>query len=621
MSLFEPTESLGTMPLREDEFSWADETTAEVEVQSVAPRRGVWLYGVLGIVVASLIARLAFLQITEGKSHQLLAQGNRVRTRELLPARGLITDRFGTVLASNVASFQLVIVPADLPSSASERAAIYALAADFLNQPVDTIRTTVEAEGLRSIHPVVLLEHLDQETALRFLLRIGNSPGILVAEQSERNYVAVPGIGHIMGYTGKVGQAELDASETYSYASIVGKSGIEKAYEQRLYGTPGVERVEVNSKGYFQRVIGNQPAVSGEPLALTIDAGLQQRLGELLAAKMTETQSSAAVGVVMDPRDGAVLAMVSLPDYDNNLFAGGISKDQLARLVDDPAAPLTNRAIAGVYPAGSVVKPMLAAAGLAEGVITEKTTLNIPAEIRIGDFVFPDWKAHGMTDVRKAISVSSDIFFYAIGGGWDVVPGLGIERLDRYLELFGFGKPTGIELSGESNGLVPTPDWKERVKKEPWYLGDTYHLSIGQGYFLATPLQVATSTAAVANGGTLVTPHLAIHDTPSPSATSILDDKWLAIARSGMRQAVESGSARQLQALPVTSGGKTGTAQFGIEEKTHAWFTAFAPYENPEIVITVLLDGGGAGNEVAEPVALEAMQWFFGEQHRRYEKN
>ncbi|MEK7184020.1 MAG: hypothetical protein AAB701_00675, partial [Patescibacteria group bacterium] len=346
MSIFEPTESLGTMPVQQDEFQWSDDVELGTDTQS-APRHTIrWLYVIIAVVLVLLCGRLGVLQITEGQSHQLLAQGNRVRSREVLPSRGLITDRFGVELATNVASFQVVIVPADLPATKSERVPIYTLVAELLNESEESIRTRVEADGLRSIHPVVLLEHLDQETALRYLLRIGNAPGVSVAEQVRRNYVHAPGLAHVLGYNGKVSQSELESSDEYSHRSIVGKAGVERAYEARLYGSSCVERLEVNSRGYFQRVIGNQPAQSGQTVALSLDLGLQQRMGELLAAKMTETESVAGVGVAMDPRDGSILAMVSLPDYDNNLFAAGISADELAKLSNDQNAPLTNRAIA-----------------------------------------------------------------------------------------------------------------------------------------------------------------------------------------------------------------------------------------------------------------------------------
>ncbi len=618
MSVFEPTGSLGTMPERDEEFSWTAPDDETIPIERDAPLPLARLFAVVGLVSLLLVGRLAFLQVAEGKDHQLLAQGNRIRVNEILPSRGLITDRFGTVLATNVASFALTLVPADLSTDRAQRDTVYELAARLADADPAALKERSEAGGVRSLQPIILKDHLAQPDAIADKVAVGDTPGLSVVEQPQRSYERLPGLAHILGYTGKVNEEQLAATPYYSYRSVVGKTGIEQTYDSRLYGRPGIEQVEVNSKGYFQRVVGEQPPVPGETVALTLDAGLQRVLGETLAAKAAEVQAAAASAVALDPRDGSVLAMVSLPDYDGNLFAGGISADDLAALTTDPNHPLNNRAIAGLYPSGSVVKPVVAAAGLAEGVITEQTTLDVPGEIRIGDFVFPDWKVHGLTDVRKALSVSSDIFFYAVGGGWDKVSGLGISRLDRYLMLFGFGERTGIDLPGEAAGLVPTPEWKQRVKHEGWFTGDTYHLAIGQGDFLSTPLQVVHSIAIVANRGVPAAPHLVASD-PVSAAAPVVDDRWLEIVRQGMKQSVESGSSRQLQALPVTSGGKTGTAQFGTEDKTHAWFTAFAPYDNPEIAIVVLVEGGGEGNEIAEPVAVAALQWFFGEAHARYD--
>jgi penicillin-binding protein 2 len=629
MSIFEPTAKLGHMPDTQDEFHWVDADEEPVSIGRTPDSvRSSWLFILVGLMALSLFVRLSFLQVAQGRSHQLLAQGNRMRTREILPPRGVITDRFDVVLAKNIASFQLQIVPADLPSSKTEREATYQLAASLINGQIDVIRQSVEHEGLRSPHPVILQDHVNQETAIRYLVEIGNTPGVTVADLPQREYVHLPGIAHLLGYTGKVGESDFNNSGIYSYASMVGKTGIEQMYESQLYGKPGNEKIEVNSKGYFQRVLAEQPPLSGDTVQLTLDAALQQKLGDALAAKLAEVQATAGAAIALDPRDGSILAMVSLPDYDNNEFAAGISKDRLAALSSDPLAPLTNRAIAGTYPSGSVIKPVIASGGLAEGIITEHTTLDIPKEIKVGDFVFPDWKAHGMTDVRKALAVSSNIFFYAVGGGWDKVSGLGIDRLDKYLKLFGFGKPTGIDLPGEVAGLVPTPAWKEKVKHEPWYLGDTYHLSIGQGDFLVTPLQMAMAITPVINHGSMPTPHLLMKDETSDvgpavqpagsQATKIVDDAALEIVRQGMKQGVESGSSRKLQSLPVSSAGKTGTAQFGSEDKTHAWFTGYAPYDNPEIAITILIEGGGAGNEVAVPIADDVLNWYFREHHAQY---
>lgn len=632
MSIFEPDRQLGKIRESGQEFQWVDEEPPPPESTH---RPSVGLLGLLlALTVLTLGFRLSVLQVTEAATNQLLAQGNRIRSRDLAPPRGLILDRRGEVLAKNVAEFAVELVPADLPRDREERQQTYSQAASVAGIHRDELVARVEQQGLFSLDPILLVEHLDHDQSLLMKVTLGDLPGVRVVDRPRRDYTRAPGLAHILGYAGKITKDELARDQRYTLSSIVGKTGVEASYEALLAGERGAEQVEVDSKGHLQRILGEEPPVAGDTVTLSLDLALQRKLGEALQAQMTAVGSSAGVAVAMNPNDGQILAMVGLPDYDNNEFARGISTEQYAALASNELAPLTNRAIAGVYPSGSVIKPVVAAAGLSDGVISEQTSINAPGEIRIGDFVFPDWKVHGVVDVKKAIAVSSNVFFYAVGGGWEDIRGLGVERLDHYLERFGLGKPTGIDLPGEASGLVPTPEWKERVKGEPWYLGDTYHLAIGQGDLLITPLQILAATAAIANGGTLITPHVfhanqpavsagVLSDTREPGkvpearAYDLVSDDVVRIVREGMRQGVQAGSSRRLQSLPVSAGAKTGTAQFGApktpdgEPPTHAWFTAFAPYEDPQVAIVVLIEGGGAGNEVALPVAEEVLRWHF----------
>ncbi len=624
MSVFEPSRRIARFERAAHEFTFV--TDGEVLATESTHRPSLaWFFALTACVLLALVSRLIVLQVAFGADHQLLADGNRVRTRYTLPPRGLILDRHGDVLAKNVAAFAVELVPADLSQDPEERGRVYDQAAAVSGRPREEIVALVEDTGLRSLTPLLLAEQLDHQQALEAKLVIGQLPGLRVVERARREYRSLPGLAHLLGYTGKVSPEDLAGNPSYLLTSIVGRAGLEATYESQLQGEPGLDQVEVDSRGYFQRVIESTPPLPGDDVRLTLNAELQERLGAALNAARTRPdaeEQGSAVGVALDPRDGSVLAMVSLPDYDNNLFARGIDQAALEQLTSDEQAPLTNRAIAGTYPSGSVIKPMVAAGGLADGIITPSTSINAPGEIRIGEWVFPDWKVHGTVNVGRAIAVSSNVFFYALGGGWESIKGLGVERLTHYLRLFGFGEPTGIDLPGEVAGLVPTPEWKERVKNEPWYLGDTYHLAIGQGDLLVTPVQIARATAAIANQGRLVTPHLFLGHQPNdsdrpamtppgPLVEELLPRDHLETVRAGMAQAVQDGSARQLQSLPVRAGAKTGTAQFGGGEETHAWFSAFAPYDEPEIVLVVLIEGGGAGNEVAMPVATEVLTWYF----------
>lgn len=620
MSIFEPDNNLGEIAKNDSEWRITPEEERQEKNDSKPELK---IFALFLVLIAFIFTnRLAFLQITQGADNSLQAEGNRIRSQVIQPPRGIITDRFGNVLAKNIAKFAVEIMPIDLPKNKDERIRIYSSLAQKFALKTEDLVTEIEKGGLRSINPVIIAENINHDEAINLKLEFKDSAGIRVIERPIREYTESPGLGHLLGYTGKVGPSSLKPGSRYNLQSIVGKSGIEESYEQELHGFSGIEQVEVDSKGYYQRTLSKRDPTTGKNVFLAINLELQKKLGAELKKMLKEKKSPSGVGIVMDPQNGQIKAMVSLPDYDNNEFATGINPERYQKLLKDDRKLFTNRAIAGVYPSGSVIKPVMAVAGLAENVISPNTTIDAPSAISIGQFIFPDWKRHGIVDVRRAIAVSSNVFFYAVGGGWGDISGLGVARIAKYLHLFGFGSPTGIDLGGETTGLVPDEQWKKRVKNEPWYIGDTYHLSIGQGDFLVTPLQMARSTSTIANGGYPFKPQL-ILKTAIPGVDlqeqpyeqkkpeRILDAGVIEVVRLGMREAVEYGSARRLQELPVTSAGKTGTAQFGIEDKTHSWFTAFAPYENPEIAITVLIEAGGGGHEAALPVALETLRWYF----------
>jgi len=325
--------------------------------------------------------------------------------------------------------------------------------------------------------------------------------------------------------------------------------------------------------------------------------------------------------VALDPRNGAVRALVSYPSFDPNVFSQPRFRAGVNDYLNDQRQPLLNRPISGMYPPGSTIKPFLAVAALEEGVVTETTSVYSDGGLSIGIWNFPDWKAggHGQTDLVKALAESVNTYFYILAGGDDTRLGLGVERIADYLRLFGWGEETDIDLPGEQAGLIPSPEWKQQTKDERWYIGDTYHLGIGQGDVLATPLQIAVATAAVANGGVVYQPHVVSEekmsdgDTYQPvirKSTLSVKPRHLATVRRGMRSAVLDGSARGMRDIAVPVAGKTGTAQFSSEDATHAWVTSFGPDRDPELVLTVLLERGGQGDVAAVPVAREVWEWW-----------
>lgn len=581
----------------------------------------IWFFVSLVLVAAGiLIGQLLRLQISQGSFNLSLAEGNRLREREILAPRGIIYDSYNIALVGNDASYDLEISPLDLPKKEDEKQKFYETLGEIIQMPADQIASLVK--GASSVDPVILKENLDRDTALILQIKIVNLPGTVVKAGPVRNYKAISGLAPILGYVGKTNNQDLKENPNLRLNEIVGKDGLEKTYQQYLEGENGASVMEVDAKGQTQRLVSNYAPVPGDTLTLTLDSALEEHIAGVLQSELTAAGATAGAVVAINPQTGGILGMVSLPSYDNNLFAKGISSSDYQNLINDPNKPLFNRSISGTYPSGSTIKPMVAATGLQEGIITENTTINDTGEIKVGNYTYPDWKAHGLVNVRDAISESCDVFFYAVGGGWDKIKGLGVQKLHDYLTRFGLGKPTGVDLPSEASGLVPSPSWKEKVKKESWYLGDTYHMSIGQGDVLVTPLQMANAIASISNGGHLLKPYLVqkiqgkdgqiIKETQK----IVLDENFISpenisIVREGMRQAVTVGTAKQFNDLPVQVAAKTGTAQFGDQDKLHAWMVAFAPYDNPQIAIAVIIEGGGEGYAVAGPVIKDTLNWYF----------
>lgn len=584
-----------------------------------------WFRILCAIVLVLLGARVFFLNVVKGGYYQDVAVRNSVRNVLLSAPRGLIFDRYGKQLVRNVPSMELLATPGDLPTSEEERQSMIERLRSFIAFDSDEWEALLRSAGGTFSAPIVLKPSLTQDETLIFSARAAEFPGISLERSAVREYQDGLIFSHILGYEGKIRKEELAEYPDYLPIDSIGKQGIEKSYESELRGKRGADRVEVDSRGAVKKALGVFEPEPGSDLILNIDADLQKKLFDSLSVALDTAGLRKGAAVAMDPRDGSVLALVSLPSFDNNLFAGGIDSANYAGLIEDDAIPLFNRAIAGEYPPGSTIKPFLASAALAEGVVTPNTQIESRGGITVAGFSFGDWKAHGFTDVRHAIAVSSDVYFYSVGGGYGNIRGLGMEKMDAYEQCFGFGSETGIDVPGEKTGFLPTAEWKEKKFGERWYIGDTYHASIGQGFVLATPLQLADATSAVANGGTLWKPRVVgqIRDrdgtlrsmAPEALRRNVIDPSILKTVREGMRMTVTEsvGTAQSLASLPVAVAGKTGTAQFGTEKKTHGWFESFAPYEYPTIVLVVLIEGQENEGYFAVPVTKDVLSWYFGE--------
>ena len=463
-----------------------------------------------------------------------------------------------------------------------------------------------------------------------------------------REYIAGPLMAHLLGYMGPIPEAEAEQYDEQGYGpnDLVGLTGVEYSYEPDLKGESGSRYIEVDVLGReIRTVIEESAPVPGHNLTLTIDLPLQTAMENAVKAGLEQAKVKSGVAIAMNPKTGEILGMVSLPTYDNNQFARGISMEEYSALLQDPGHPLINHAISGLYPPGSTFKIIPAAAALEEGVITAQTTVNDPGIIWLANQYFPNdlsqaqpfycWihtygRGHGNVNVVSALTVSCDVFFYVVSGGYGDFRGLGEPLLHYYALQFGLGDLTGIDLPAENPGLVPSSRWKRINLAESWVTGDTYNMAIGQGFVLTTPLQMLNATAAIANGGYLFRPQV-VRQVTEADGTLVRDFRpdlirQLPIApenvdlvRQGMYGATHSpgGTALAVNLPGLEVAGKTGTAEFPGErdEKgnlpTHAWFTAFAPYDDPEIVIVVFVEGGGEGSAVAVPIGKEILKAYF----------
>lgn len=582
------------------------------------------------IFIGLILARAAWLQIVKGAYYYELAEGNRIRVERLEAKRGVIYDRNGRPLVRNSANFLLYFVPADLPKDKLAQQSIIQKVSENLSglkaSEIAGLLAKVKSGSLDSYQPLFIADNIDYDSAMKLYLESDSLPGVVLTNKTRREYNLYSlSLSHILGYTGKISDAELAKfGREYLPIDYIGKAGAENFWENEMKGINGKKQIEVDALGKEKKIINQEECADGHNLVLSLDIELQKKLEESVISQLKKLNLNKACAIVENPNNGEILAMVSFPSFNNNDFARGLTQAEYDQLANNPDRPLFNRCVSGEYPSGSTIKPVVAAAALAEGVINENTTVLSNGGIRINQWFFPDWKAggHGVTNVKRALAESINTFFYYIGGGYQDFTGLGLDRLIKYEKMFGLDAQTGIDLPNEANGFLPSKEWKLKTKGESWYIGDTYHMAIGQGDILVTPLQVANYTAVFANGGSLYRPHvikmiLDSADKPigevdsKPVKSNILSVKNMEIVRAGMRQTVTDGSARSLQSVPVPVAGKTGTAQWSTVKPTHAWFTGWAPYEAPQVVITILIEAGGEGSSTAVPIANEVLTWYF----------
>lgn len=581
----------------------------------------------LGLTLLGL--RLLHLQVDRHEHFSVLSKDNRVKIQPVPPSRGLIYDARGMVLADNHPTFSLEITVekvADLERTIDELARLV---------PIDAMDRArferLERQRMRFQGVPIRLNMSAAEVA-RFAVDGHRFPGVDVRAELVRTYPVGEATAHVLGYVGRINEREMAAIDTSNYAGthFIGKGGLEKAHEEVLHGRVGYQQVEVNARGRILRTLERTPPTPGQDLLLSLDMSLQQ-------AAIAALGDRRGAVVAIDPRDGGVLAMVSKPSYNPNLFVEGISGTDYNALLHSPDKPLFDRATRGQYPPGSTVKPFIGLGGLATGFATARKTVFCSGSFSLPgqSHRFRCWRkgGHGTVNLERAIVESCDVYFYSLANQ------MGIDRLHDFLSQFGFGARTGIDVSGELPGLLPSREWKQRVRKQPWYPGETLIVGIGQGSFLATPLQLAAATATMANRGHFIQPRLARASRfPGAATASVFPpvardvnvgdaQHWDRVI-DAMTQVVENprGTAKRIRTPDYRIAGKTGTSQvFSIGQKQtynaakipermrdHALFVAFAPVADPRIAVAVLVENGGHGGSDAAPVARQVMDAYLG---------
>ncbi len=574
---------------------------------------------------AVLILRLIYLQVVRGEEYRLLSLNNRIRLQSIDPPRGLIYDRSGYVLVDNRPSFDVNII---LKDAGSVEETINKLAGHMNIPSPELTLKLANSKGISAYKPILLKQDIGRNSLASIEARKYDLPGIAVDVKLRRHYLDFQGAAHLLGYLSEINPDELASGEYPGRrrGDYIGKFGVEKAFENYLRGTRGGRQVEVNANGQVVRVLKTVPAKPGQNVYLTIDRGLQQKAEELLSGV-------AGAAVAMDPGSGRILAIASSPSFDQNIFVGGMSHDQWDALISNPFRPMENKAVQGEYPPGSTFKIVTAIAGLEEGVIDENFEVFCPGYYRFGNRVYRCWKkgGHGTVRIIKAISESCDVFFYQVGQR------LGVDRLAWYAKAFGLGAVTGINLDKEARGLIPTAAWKRARTGIPWQDGETLSVAIGQGFNLATPIQMVGFAAAVANGGTRYKPIIVeaikqadgrlLHQSqPQVIGKVPVSKATMDLIHRGLWEVVnsESGTARGSQLTDIEMSGKTGTSQVISRKKDddkseaqlpahlrpHAWFVAYAPSTAPEIAVAVLIEHGEHGSGAAAPVARELIKTY-----------
>lgn len=566
------------------------------------------LNAIIIALIGMLVGRLWQIQVLQGAQFLRLSEENRIRDYTITAPRGVIYDRKGRPLVSNRPSFTVAILPLEL----IEPAKVLPHLAALIGVPIEEIRGRIEANRRRPFEPVRIRRDVGAGVVAKIEENRLDLPGVIILAEPVRHYLYGQMGAHVFGYVGEVSEAELAErrDQGYKLGDLIGKAGVERVYEPVLRGVDGRLRMEVDVLGRPLRVLQQVAAIPGRPIVLALDLSLQKAAYEGLRSS---GQRSGAV-VAMDPRTGEILALESMPAYDPNLFAIGITAQKWQALATDPLRPLLNRALGAAFEPGSVFKIVTATAALEEGIVNRTSTFYAPGYFRLGRWVFGDLRAWGTVTFLQGIQNSINVVFYTLGFR------LGGEKLAAYARKMGLGDKTGVDLTGEIAGTIPSPSTKLHLIGEPWYPGDAVNMSIGQGAVTVTPLQVARMISSVANGGTLLQPHVLLQaqgadrkPQPAPvvvQASGVYSAKTLAVLHEGLRAAVERGTGRATNLKQVAVAGKTGSAE-NPRGKPHAWFAGYAPVDAPRVAVVAFVEHGFRGGLAAAPIVRRVLEAVF----------
>ena len=550
---------------------------------------------------------LLYLIIFEGGSNLHAARIQAQENSRVVSSRGNILTKNNIPVALSQDVFNVIARPTQFDDTQHIASVAREIADLYSGASYNALVRTLNAGYEDNLSKVIILENLSNQEIDMIKSPINEYDALFIERDRIRSYPFGEMFSHIIGYTADVNEQEV-REQDYSLLDRVGRQGVEAKFDEHIRGIDGVFRKLRDSRGNIEGEFLIQEPEQGGDVVLTVDFALQKIIYEELKKTLEQEQGiDAGVVVALDPRNGAVRALVSMPAFDSNVMSRGFSSEQ-AQESYLATHSVFNRATQGEYPVGSVIKPLIAVGALEEGIISPNTQVITNGSINVRsvfnpniNWTFLDWKNHGTVDMRQAIAVSSNVYFYTIGGGYNNVQGLGINNIVTWLRTFHWGQELGIDFANETTGTVPTPEWKQRTKGQEWYIGDTYNTAIGQGDILITPLQIASALSAIVNGGSLYKPYIVDHIQqtdgagiayfPDPLVENIAQPESLQVVRQGMRQAVLEGSSRSLQSVPVQVAGKTGTAQIG-NENNHALFAGFAPYEDPELVLVSVLEKG-----------------------------